>query len=131
MDIFIIIIIAGVIFLLIIFGQRQKTAIKTKKIDKQIHDLRQRVLVVTSSTIPGKEIKDVLGSVTGVSKVAASTDAEFRLAEKEALFDIMNQAINLGANSVIDLKMTTGSYQQQGSQWMVSKVNYTGTAVRI
>ncbi len=94
-------------------------------------DLRQRILVVTSSIIPGKEIKDVLGSVTGVSKVAASTDAEFRLAEKEALLDIMNQAINLGANSVIDLKMTTGSYQQQGSQWMVSKATYTGTAVRI
>lgn len=63
--------------------------------------------------------------------MAASTDAEFRLAEKEALLDIMNQAINLGANSVIDLKMTTGSYQQQGSQWMVSKATYTGTAVRI
>lgn len=124
------IIFAGII-VLIIFGRRKKAAIKTEAIDKQIQDLRQQILVVTSSTIPGKEIKDVMGSVTGVSKVAASTDVEFRLAEKEALLDIMNQAINLGANSVIDLKMTTGSYQQQGSQWMVSKATYTGTAVRI
>jgi len=127
------IIIAGVIVLMIFgtFGRRKKAAIKAEKVNKQIQDLRQRILIVTSSTIPGKEIKDVIGSVTGVSKIAASTDAEFRLAEKEALLDIMNQAINLGANSIIDLKMTTGSYQQQGSKWMVSKATYTGTAVRI
>lgn len=128
---FIIFIIFAGLIVLITFGRRKKAAIKTKEIDKQIQDLRRRILVVTSSTIPGKEIKDVIGSVAGVSKVEASTDVEFRLAEKEALLDIMNQAINLGANAIIDLKMTTGSYQQQGSQWMVSKVTYSGTAVRI
>ncbi|MFZ6008061.1 MAG: heavy metal-binding domain-containing protein [Nitrospirota bacterium] len=63
------------------------------------------------------------------------------LAEKEAMLDIMNKAINMGANAIIDLKMTTSTYEQQGLEGMVSsvlynkkmasKVIYNGTAVRI
>ena len=43
----------------------------------------------------------------------------------------MRQGIQMGANALVDLKMTTGSYEQQGSQWMVSKVVYYGTAVKV
>jgi len=118
--------------------KREETArVKAEELDKQIQELSQRVLFVTSSTVPGKEIKRVIGAVTGVSKTEASTDAEFKLAEKEALLDIMQKAIELGANAIVDLKMTTGSYEKRvwidiGSQKgyrMVSKVTYTGTAV--
>lgn len=127
-----------IIFYLTIVKKREETArVKAEELDKQIQELSQRVLVVTSSTVPGKEIKRVIGAVTGVSKTEASTDAEFKLAEKEALLDIMQKAIELGANAIVDLKMTTGSYEKRvwidiGSQKgyrMVSKVTYTGTAV--
>ncbi|HAK87560.1 MAG TPA: hypothetical protein DCP24_00550 [Nitrospiraceae bacterium] len=114
---------------------------RTKIIDKEIQGLRQRILVVTSNNIPGKEIRDTLGSVTGISSIAAAGGAEVTLAEKEAMLDIINRAISMGANALIDLKMTTSAYEQQGlegivssvlyNKKMASKVIYNGTAVRI
>ncbi|MBZ0220372.1 MAG: heavy metal-binding domain-containing protein [Candidatus Methylomirabilis sp.] len=101
------------------------------ELDRDIHELRSSITVVTSSSLPDRNIKGALGTVTGISETAASTDRGFRKAEKEALADIMRQGIKLGANAIVDLKMTTGSYEQQGSQWMVSKVVYYGTAVRV
>ena len=83
---------------------------------------------MTSNSLPDREIKGALGNVAGISATAASTDRGFRKAEKEALADIMRQGIKIGANAIVVLKMTTGGYEQQGSQWMVSKVVYYGTA---
>ena len=84
---------------------------KAKTLDKQIQDLRQRILVVTSDNIHGKEVKHVIGSVIGVSKTPAASSAEFNLAEKEAMLDIINNAISIGANAITDLKMTTSGVQ--------------------
>lgn len=106
------------------------TSKKSSTVDQKIKKLSQKILVVTSNTIAGREIQEVVGSVTGISNVAASTDAEFRLATSEAMLDIMNKGISIGANAIIDLKLTTGSYEAQGSKWMVSKATYIGTAVR-
>ena len=86
---------------------------------------------MTPNSLLDREIIGALGNVTGISATAASTDKGFRKAEQEALADIMRQGIQMGANAIVDLKMTTGSYEQQGSQWMVSKVVYYGTAVRV
>jgi len=36
----------------------------------------------------------------------------------------------MGANAIVDLRMTTGSYEQQGTKWMVTRVVYNGTAVK-
>lgn len=125
----------GIFFLLFIYmpmkrrKQRAESSISNMK--TQLADLRQKVLVVTGSTIPGKEIKNVLGNVTGSSKTAASTGDESEAAEKEALAALMENALEMGANAVIDLKMTSSSYEQQGSKWMVAKTFYTGTAVVI
>ncbi len=104
---------------------------KQEMLDEKIQNLKNQILVVSSNTIPGKEIKEILGIVRGISDTSASSDAEFKLAEKEALFKIMEESFKLGANAIVDLKSTTGSYQRQGSQWMVSKVIYIGTAVKI
>ena len=101
------------------------------EIEKDIQVLRERITVVTSSSLPDKDIKGAIGNVTGISATAASTDRGFRKAEKEALVDIMLQGIQIGANAIIDLKMTTGSYEEQGSKWIVSKIVYYGTAVRV
>lgn len=100
-------------------------------LEKEIQELRERITIVTSNSLPDREVKGALGNVTGISATAASTDRGFRKAEKEALVDIMRQGIQMGANAIVDLKMTTGSYEEQGSQWMVSKVVYYGTAVKV
>jgi uncharacterized protein YbjQ (UPF0145 family) len=114
-----------------IFVSMAHSAARKRDVELQLEELRKRVLVVTSGNIPGRTITEVKGMVMGTSKKAASTDAGFRLAEKEAMVEMMDQALCLGANAITDLKITTGSYQQHGSQWMVSKVTCYGTAVRI
>lgn len=101
------------------------------EIEKDIQGLRERIIVVTSNSLPDRQIRGALGNVTGISATAASTDRGFRKAEKEALADIMRQGIQIGANAIVDLKMTTGSYEEQGSKWVVSKVVYYGTAVKV
>jgi uncharacterized protein YbjQ (UPF0145 family) len=108
---------------------RKRTSLD--KIEKDIQGLRERIIVVTSNNLPDREIKGALGNVTGISATAASTDRGFRKAEKEALVDIMRQGIHMGANAIINLRMTTGSYEEQGSKWVVSKVVYYGTAVKV
>lgn len=108
---------------------RKRTSLD--ELEKDIQELRERITVVTSTSLPDKAIKSALGNVTGISATSASTDRGFRKAEKEALAAIMQQGIQMGANAIIDLKMTTGSYEEQGSKWVVSKVVYYGTAVRV
>jgi len=125
----VVIVIAGIVASIIL--HRVHTASRNREAGLQLEALRERVLVVTSGDIPGRTIFEVKGVVMGTSKKAASTDAEFRLAEKEAMIEMMQQALGFGANAITELKITTGSYQQPGSQWMVSKVTCYGTAVRI
>jgi uncharacterized protein YbjQ (UPF0145 family) len=44
---------------------------------------------------------------------------------------MLKHAHDLGANAVIGVSLTTGTYETNGSQWQVSRPVYTGTAVRI
>jgi len=104
---------------------------RPEELDEKIKKLQEKILVVTSSDIPTKEVKEVLGGLTGISDTAASTGNGFRRAEKEAMVNIMNLGIQMGANAIVDLRMTTGSYEQQGTKWMVTRVVYNGTAVKV
>ncbi|OSS42854.1 hypothetical protein DESAMIL20_284 [Desulfurella amilsii] len=109
---------------------KQKKAIQKKNsIIKDLEKIRDEIITVSSSEIPGKKITKVIGVVSGVSETQASTKEEFDLAEKEALQDMILNAKNMGANAITDVKSTTGNYEQQGSQWQVSQVIYIGTAV--
>ncbi|CAG1064748.1 hypothetical protein BAC1_00313 [uncultured bacterium] len=126
-----VLLVAAVFFVVLVvfslFGRNNKTA----ELDDEIRNLREWIIVVTSNSLPDRVIKGALGNVTGISATSASTDRGFRKAEKEALADIMRQGIQLGANAIVDLKMSTGSYEQQGSKWIVAKVVYYGTAVKV
>lgn len=72
-----------------------------------------------------------LGLVRGISDTEATTKRDFRLAEQEALLLMLKQAHDMGANAVVGVRLTTGTYEANGSQWQVSRPVYTGTAVRI
>jgi len=126
-----VLLVAAVLFVALIVFSLLGRSNKTTELDDEIRNLRERIIVVTSTSLPDKAVKSAIGNVTGISATAASTDRGFRKAEKEALADIMRQGIQIGANAIIDLKMTTGSYEEQGSKWVVSKVVYYGTAVRV
>lgn len=122
------------IALVVLFGpkSRDKKAIATTKtLDGILDTYKSRIIVVTTPTVPGKEIKHVHGAITGNATTQASSDAETNLAEKEALLDLLKKADQIGANAVVDLKLASTSYEQQGSKWMVSKIFYSGTALSI
>jgi uncharacterized protein YbjQ (UPF0145 family) len=91
--------------------------------------IRNRVKVFTH--LPSGEVKESLGLVRGISDIEASSQLDFELAEQEALYLMLKQARELGANAVVDARLTTGTYETNGSQWQVSRPVYTGTAVRI
>jgi len=100
-------------------------------VDASLKETRNKVLAVTTEIISGKEIKNVLGAVTGVSTISASTDRQAEVAEKEALLSIMKKTEEMGGNAIIGLRMSSSSFEQQGSKWMMAKVFYSGTAVVI
>ncbi len=120
------------ILFIIIYSNKhreKKAAVTAATIDLQLNQKRREVTTVSTASVPGKNIASVIGAVSGISKTQATTKSEFELAEKEAMLAIIQNAQQLGANAIIDLKATTGSYQQQGSQWQVSQTLYSGTAV--
>jgi len=91
--------------------------------------IRTKVKVFTR--LPPEKVKETLGLVRGISDIEASSRLDFELAEQEALYLMLKQAQELGANAVVDARLTTGTYETNGSQWQVSRPVYAGTAVRI
>jgi uncharacterized protein YbjQ (UPF0145 family) len=96
---------------------------------RALGQLRAQVRVFTQ--LPPEQVKASLGLVRGLSDIEASSRRDFELAEQEALYAMLKEARALGANAVIDARLTTGTYETAGSQWQVSRPVYTGTAVRI
>ena len=97
------------------------------EISEKLNALKQEILIVTSNNIAGKNITKTLGIVRGISDTSTNSKKEFNLAEAEALYNMLNDAKNIGANAVTDVKISTGTYQHQG--WQVSQVIYIGTAI--
>ena len=91
--------------------------------------IQAKVKVFTQ--LPPEKVRETLGLVRGISDIEASSRLDFELAEQEALYLMLKQARELGANAVVDARLTTGTYETNGSQWQVSRPVYTGTAVRI
>jgi len=92
---------------------------------------RAQAKVTVFTYVPSDKIKQTIGLVRGISDTEASSQADFALAEREALLLLLKHAHDLGANAVVGVHLTTGTYETSGSKWQVSRPIYTGTAVRI
>jgi len=97
--------------------------------EQALKGIQAKVKVFTH--LPPEKVRETLGLVRGISDIEASSPLDFELAEQEALYLMLKQACELGANAVVDARLTTGTYETNGSQWQVSRPVYTGTAVRI
>jgi uncharacterized protein YbjQ (UPF0145 family) len=107
------------------------------------------MLVVTTPTVPGREIADVLGMVSGeailganifkdvfagirdvVGGRAAAYERELRKAKEIAIQEMENECVALGGNAVIAMDLDYESLQmgRGGNMLMVSA---NGTAVRL
>jgi uncharacterized protein YbjQ (UPF0145 family) len=91
----------------------------------------QAEVTVFTYTLPAGQVKRTFGLVRGISDTEATSKRDFRLAEQEALLLMLKQAYDMGANAVVGVRLTTGTYEADGSRWQVSRPVYTGTAVRI
>ena len=120
----------GFFFIFLPIKLRERKAQKIiNRTNNEMLELGKHILVVSSGYIPGEEIHHVVGHVTGTSWIEASSPEETDAAEREAKLDLMRTALNMGANAIIDARLTSSSHQQLGTQWMVSKTYYSGTAV--
>ncbi len=122
------------VFVLIIssiYSRKRKALEKSVSLNDLLDQIRREIVSATGSDIPGKNISEVIGVVRGVSNTQATSKEEFELSEKEALYNMLYEAKSLGANAVVEVRLNTGTYQQQGSKWQVSQAVYTGTAVKI
>jgi uncharacterized protein YbjQ (UPF0145 family) len=107
------------------------------------------MLVVTSPTVPGREIVEVLGMVSGeailganifkdifagvrdiVGGRAAAYERELRKAKEIAIREMENECASLGGNAIIavDLDYESLNVSAGGNMLMVSA---SGTAVRL
>jgi hypothetical protein len=76
--------------------------------------------------VPGKSVVRALGLVEYTQKAIAGDAPKI----SESVFRALLQAaMQKGANAVINVRLATGSYQQQGSQWQVTYVIAYGDAV--
>ena len=120
---------------LVIFSnsvELKKTVNKAKDIDAKIAEMKNKIIIVSGSSIPEKRIIKAIGLVRGISDTKAATKEEFSLIEKEALYNMLKEANNQGANAIIDIKLTTGTYKEgQAMQSLrtISQAIYMGTAV--
>jgi hypothetical protein len=96
---------------------------------RALNGIQAKVKVFTH--LPPDKVRETLGLVRGISAIEASSRIDFELAEQEALYSMLQHALELGANAVVDARLTTGTYETNGSKWQVSRPVYTGTAVRI
>ncbi len=117
--------------MLLRWSRRSKAMIK-QRLDQLEHELfliRNQILMVTTDDLPGFMIVKTIGYVEALSESEAASDWEYRLAEKEALLKLAQKAREIGANAVVGIRKNNAQYNQAGSQWLVSRVTYCGTAV--
>jgi len=79
--------------------------------------------------VPAQPILRTIGFVESMSAIEAASDADYRIAERDALLELARKALAKGANAIVGLRKTNAHYDQSGSQWRISRVAYSGTAV--
>lgn len=102
-----------------------------ERINQELDALQKTITLATTDTVPGVEITKTIGYVEALSDVEVASDRDYRLAERNALLRLAKAAQAKGANAVVGIRKTYAGYDQSGSQWRISRVTYTGTAVTV
>jgi uncharacterized protein YbjQ (UPF0145 family) len=71
----------------------------------------------TLATVPGRTITKSLGTVQFTKKGLAGDMPDESMGIFQSLLEVAKRA---GGNAVINVRLITGSYQRQGSQWQVT-----------
>ena len=113
------------------WNRRYKTTVAPRlaQLERELDLIRNQILLVTTDNVPGRRISRTIGYVESLSETEAASDWEYRLAEKDALLRLAKKALGIGANAVVGIRKINAHYDQAGSQWRVSRVIYSGTAI--
>ena len=79
------------------------------------------------SQIPGKIIEKSFGLVSQITK---GVDGNINDKIEEMMGSFIDQSNNLGGNAIINFRVESGSYQQNGSGWVVSYIILYGESVK-
>lgn len=108
---------------------RASTTRRLEEVVRELATVQSRILLVTTSAVPGGRTVRTLGYVEALSDIEAASDGEYRLAEKQALLGLARQGLGIGANAIVGVRKSHAHYDQAGSRWRVARVTYAGTAV--
>lgn len=108
---------------------RHRDTKRLNQLDTALASIREQLFLVSTESVPERSIVKTIGFVESMSGIEATSDADYLLAEREALLELGRQALAMGANAIVGLRKTNTHYDQAGSQWRVSRVTYLGTAV--
>ena len=108
---------------------RHRDTKRLNQLDTALTSIREQLFLVSTESVPERSIVKTIGFVESMSGIEATSDADYLLAEREALLALGRQALAMGANAIVGLRKSNSNYDQAGSQWRVSRVIYSGTAV--
>jgi uncharacterized protein YbjQ (UPF0145 family) len=121
------------VFVLFIFALalRESRKVRARKavleaIDEELGALRQKISIATTPEIPGKRVAKEMGTVTAEGAAGAGFQ---HVAEKRALLSLMQRALALGADAVVNVRhegLVPGK-----DQLKIGKVILVGTAVKL
>jgi uncharacterized protein YbjQ (UPF0145 family) len=96
------------VFVLFIFALalRESRKVRARRafleaLDGELEALRQKIAIATTPKVPGKTVAKELGTVTAEGAAGAGFQ---RVAEKRALLSLMQRALALGADAVVNVR---------------------------
>jgi len=121
------------VFVLFIFALalRESRKIRARQVvlealDEELGALRQKISIATTPEVPGKRVAGELGAVTAEGVAGAGF---LRVAEKRALLSLMQRALSLGADAVVNVRhegLAPGK-----APLKIGRVTLVGTAVKL
>ena len=121
------------VFVLFIFALalRESRKIRARQVvlealDEELGALRQKISIATTPELPGKRVAGELGAVTAEGVAGAGF---LRVAEKRALLSLMQRALSLGADAVVNVRhegLAPGK-----APLKIGRVTLVGTAVKL
>ncbi|MGE5799611.1 MAG: heavy metal-binding domain-containing protein [Syntrophaceae bacterium] len=95
-------------------------------LDGELGALRQKITIVVTPEVPGKTVAKELGTVTAEGAAGAGFQS---VAEKRALLGLMQRALSLGADAVVNVRHE--GIGPGKAQLKIGKVILVGTAVKL
>jgi len=97
-------------------------------IGRELSELREKIAVFPTATVPGRKIAGDLGPVSAEGSAGAGF---LGVAEKRALITLMRRARSLGADAVVEIRHERPTDSTGKVRWQPGVVRLSGRAVKL